>query len=281
MVAIPCGFDPRRRHQACKIRLFFPEHAPGEFPHTRGKMKREYIVAICDTQKNDIPAIETAVGEWLASSGADGTRLDVFTDIQTVKERLADGYSADTYIIGVPTHGTGGIEIARVIRLRQPDVPLIFLAGARTSAFEAYELHGLRYIMKPADPDELCSALDMALLLYRTLPASTVTVRMPGETRSVNADDIVFVENNVRAMRYVLRDGSTLAGTRRNISFEDYFAPLLSSGRFVQPHKSFIINIRYIRSVKASSVVMTNGVQVPISRRHLTEVQEAYRKYGG
>ena len=105
-------------------------------------------------------------------------------------------------------------------------------------------------------------------------------MRMAGEVRNVSTGDIVFVENNVRSMRYVMRDGSTLTGTRRNVSFEEYFEPLLSSGRFVQPHKSFIINIRYIRSVKPSSVVMTNGVQVPISRRHVTEVQDAYRKYG-
>ena len=243
-------------------------------------MKKEFIVALCDTQKNDISSAEIAVRDWFAASGQEHARLDVFADIPTVKEKLADGFSADVYIIGISAHGSVGIELARVIRLRQPDVPMIFIAGARTSAFEAYELHALRYILKPADRDEIFSALDLAYILYRVLPANTVTVRLNGETRSVNADDVVFVENNVRIMRYVLRDGSTLTGARRNVSFEEYFAPLLGSGRFVQPHKSFIINIRYVRAIKSSSVVMTNGVQVPISRRHLTEVQEAYRKYG-
>lgn len=243
-------------------------------------MRKEFIVALCDTQKNDILSAETVVRDWFAASAPEHARLDVFNEIPAVKEKLADGYSADVYIIGISVHGSVGIELARIIRLRQPDVPMIFFAGSRTSAFEAYELHALRYILKPADRDEVFSALDLAYILYRVIPANTVTVRLNGETRSVSADDVVFVENNVRIMRYVLRDGSVLTGARRNVSFEEYFAPLLESGRFVQPHKSFIINIRYIRAIKSSSVVMTNGVQVPISRRHLTEVQEAYCKYG-
>jgi DNA-binding LytR/AlgR family response regulator len=243
-------------------------------------MKRDFIVALCDTQKNDIPVTEAAVKEWAAGAGQSHARIETFSEVSQVKEKLADGFGADIYIIGIPAHGAGGIETARVIRLRQPDVPIIFLAGTRTSAYDAYELHAIRYILKPTDRDELFSALDLAYLLCRTAPVNTITVRMTGETRSVNADDVVFVENNVRLMRYVLRDGSALTGTRRNVSFEEYFAPLLASGRFVQPHKSFIINIRYIRAVKTSSVIMTNGVQIPISRRHLSEVQEAYSKYG-
>lgn len=243
-------------------------------------MKREFTVALCDTQRSDAEACSGIIKEWLADSDNAGARLSVFADISEVREKLADGFGADIYIVGISSHSAGGIELARIIRLRQPDVPLIFIAGTKNFAYEAYELHALRYIPRPVQRDELVSALELADLLCRTLPANTVSVRMTGETRNINSDDVVFVENNVRSMRYVLRDGSSLTGTRRNVSFEEYFAPLLQSGRFVQTHKSFIINLRYIRAVKSTSVVMTNGVQVPISRRHVSEVQEAYRVFG-
>ena len=244
-------------------------------------MKREYTIAVCDTQKSDISALESAINSWADKDGSDRVTADTFRDAAALRSKLADGYGADTYIITIPAHGTSGIELARQIRLRQPDVPVIIIAASRTFAYEAYELHAIRYLLGTEDTAELRSALDLAYMLFRVAPADTVSVRLPGETRNISADDVVYIENNVRSMRYILRDGSTLTGTRRNISFESYFAPLLRSGRFVQPHKSFIINIRYIRSLHSNSISMTNGVQIPISRRHISEVQEAYSKFAG
>ena len=243
-------------------------------------MKREFTVALCDSQKNELSDWEAVIKDWLTGLGRENTAVDLFFDAVSLKERLSDGYGADIYVLGVHAHSPAGLELARAIRLRQPDAPMILIADTRAFAYEAYELHVIRYMLRTAPEEELVSALDLAHLICRASPSDTVSVRMTGEVRNVNADDVVFVENNVRSMRYVLRDGNVLTGTRRNISFEQFFAPLLGSGRFVQPHKSFIVNIRYIRSIKGTSVLMTNGVQIPISRRHITEVQEAYRKFG-
>ncbi len=242
-------------------------------------MKREYIIAICDTQRSDTEAVEAVVASWTDSDGSDRVTADTFRDAAALRSKLADGYGADTYIITLSAHGTSGVDLARQIRLRQPGVPIIFIATSKAFAYDAYELHVIRYLLGADNAEELKSALDFAYLLFRVSPADTVMVRLPGETRSVNSDDVVYIENNVRAMRYVLRDGTSLSGTRRNVSFEEHFSSLLNSGRFVQPHKSFIINIRYIRSVRSNSVTMTNGVQIPISRRHIAEVQEAYSKF--
>ena len=243
-------------------------------------MKHTLTVALCGTPKTGLNEAGALINDWFEQTGAANARLDVFSDPDTFKEHLSSGGRADIFIIGIAAHGTGSIDTVRYVRGLFPDAPVIVLSSTKNAALEAYELHVLRYLTDPNDSAELYSALDLAYLIHRAMPADTVSVRMTGETRNVNADDIVFVENNVRSMRYVLRDGSSLTGTRRNISFEEFFAPLLATGRFVQSHKSFIINIRYIRSVKNTSVVMTNGVQIPISRRHIEEVQNAYSKYG-
>ena len=243
-------------------------------------MKRELTVAVCDTQKTELSTVETLVRDWFDASGNPSARLELFSDVRSAREKLAGGFGADIFIVGVSTHGAASIDLAHTIRRCQPDVPIIINAATRAYAFEAYEMNVLRYLLRPAERETFLSALDFALLVHLALPTDSLTVRMTGETRTLNTADVVYIENNVRSMRYILRDGSALTGTRRNISFEAYLSPLLRSGRFVQTHKSFVINIRYIRSVKSTCVVMTNGIQVPISRRHITEVQEAYRKFG-
>ncbi len=140
-------------------------------------------------------------------------------------------------------------------------------------------MNALRYILKPIDYIEFVSALDFAYIVHRAVPRNIVTVRLPGAVTNLNEDDVVYIENNVRSMKYVMKDGEVVSGTRRNISFEGFFAPLLASGKFVQSHKSFIVNMNYISSLRTSSIRLSTGINIPISRRHIAEVHMAYEKF--
>lgn len=242
-------------------------------------MKKDITVAICDNEKAELD-IETAmVTEWFAAQERVSVTVTQFSETAALKERVAGGDTFDIYILGVILRGSGGIELGRMARTRNPYAPVIYVTRSRNHALDAYSVGALRYILKPVKYGELASALDLACVLLSAAAKSAVAVRSSGTVRSVDADDILYIENNVRSMRYVMRDGSTLDGTRRNISFERYFAPLLASGRFVQTHKSFIINMNYIKVLRASSVLMQNGTSVPISRRHLAEVHSEYERF--
>ena len=242
-------------------------------------MKKELSAALCDGEKNELEMIGLMIKEWFAAAGLDNAELKVYGDPANFRSRFMDGDRSDIYIFGTSMHGSAAVELARNVRAKQPSALIIFAARSPAHAMDAYELHVLRYIIKPVRYEELSSALDLAYLIHRSAPNSTITVRNTGFVKTVKTDDVIFVENNVRSMKYVLRDGTVLNGIRRNISFENFFASLLGSGDFVQPHKSFIVNIRHIKAVKNAAVIMTNGAQIPISRRHLTEVYDAYENY--
>ena len=239
-------------------------------------MNSDITVVLCDNQKNDIGIAEAVIREWLAQPGHAGIEFTEYGDLHELNSRVLAGNLADIYVIGIPAHGLNGIAVGRNIRARSSGSQIIFLARSGGHALEAYELHALRYIIKPEIREELFSALDLALLVARSVSTEKITVRIDGEMRYVNTDSVMYIENNVRNMKYVLRDGTVLPGKRRNISFEDYFAPYLASGRFVQTHKSFIVNADYIQALRPNTLVLRGGIQIPISRRHTEEVTEAY-----
>ena len=239
-------------------------------------MGNELTVVLCDNQKNDISGTETVIREWLGQSGHENIVLEVFGDPRELNRHVLSGKLSDIYVLGISSHGVNGIAIGKSVRSYGTPAQLIYVTRSGTHALEAYGLHALRYIVKPDIREELFSALDLALLVRRAAAAEKITVRMNGEVRSIAADSVVYIENNVRNMKYVLSDGTAISGKRRNISFEDYFAPYLASGRFVQTHKSFIVNTKYIRALRQTSLLLAGGGQVPISRRHAEEVSKAY-----
>ena len=241
-------------------------------------MEHTLKVAVCDNDKNELTELGELVSEWFSERGKENAQTALYSDSGELRDLMITGESYDIWVLSVSMHPVGGIELGRIIRRRFPNAPVIYIAGSKNSAYDAYTVGALRFILKPADKEQLFSALDLSYLVYRAAPKYTVTVRQVGSVTSVNADDVVYIENNIRSMRYVMRDGSVISGTRRNISFESYFGPLLSTGEFVQTHKSFIVNVNCIRSLKATSALMSNGVNVPISRRHIEEVHKAYER---
>lgn len=239
-------------------------------------MNSELTIVLCDNQKNDIILTEAVIREWLAQPSHAGITLTVYSDPHELNNRILSGSTSDIYVLGISAHGLNGIAVGKNIRARSSGSQIIYVTRSGSHALEAYELHALRYIVKPDIKDELFSALDLAVLIAGTLASEKITVRIDGELRSINTDSVMYIENNVRNMRYVLRDGTALSGKRRNISFEDYFAPYLASGRFVQTHKSFIVNADYIQALRPTTLILKGGVQIPISRRHAEEVTRAY-----
>lgn len=241
-------------------------------------MDKKFSILICDYDKHDVRIIEAMTREWLAENEREAD-VTVFTDPVRFRESFIAGTAYDIYLLGVSMHGSSGIELGKLIHNRYPNAPLIYVTRSKGHALEAFSVNALRYILKPIDYLEFVSALDFAFIVYRAIPRNIVTVRIPGAVTNLNEDDVVYIENNVRSMKYVMKDGEIVNGTRRNISFENFFAPLLNSGKFVQSHKSFIVNMNYISSLRTSSIRLSTGVNIPISRRHIAEVHKAYERF--
>lgn len=54
--------------------------------------------------------------------------------------------------------------------------------------------------------------------------------------------------------------------------------PLLDSDYFVRCHQSYIINMKYVYSLKRYESILTDGTSVPISKAHSKEVREFYKQ---
>lgn len=50
----------------------------------------------------------------------------------------------------------------------------------------------------------------------------------------------------------------------------------LSEKGFIRVHKGFLVNYQFINSIKNNNVILTNGNEIPISRRNVNAVKEKY-----
>lgn len=94
----------------------------------------------------------------------------------------------------------------------------------------------------------------------------------------VDPGEIIRVENASRVMQFFMADGGIYQSVYMRQPFEAELETLLQDGRFIQPHKSFVINMDYIETVEPQAFVMTDGAVIPISRNNAS-AKKRYLEY--
>lgn len=164
-----------------------------------------------------------------------------------------------------------GIDAVAQLQIRHPEIDVIYITGEISYCTEVYDTKHCGFLVKPVS----LLKLQQALRRTRHGPAMTrsLTVRVGRNAMRIPLDDIFYFEKQLRKMLVV---------TGRQVidfygKFEDLEAQL--DRRMLQCHRSFIVNMDHIEQLVDDRFLLDNGKAVPISRRKLTQVRNAFLRY--
>jgi DNA-binding LytR/AlgR family response regulator len=152
-----------------------------------------------------------------------------------------------------------GIEFARMI---PRDTLVIFVTAYAEFAVDSYEVEAVDYLIKPIDKKRFQKAVEKALTYHTLLTTQNknTTSGITGEYIFVKADrrfvkinftDIAFVE----ALKdyVIIQTAGERVITRMNLKAIHEQLPV---NMFVRVSKSYIVNIRHIRSFDNNSIMV-------------------------
>ncbi len=168
----------------------------------------------------------------------------------------------DLVFLDIQMPGINGIQFLQT--LNQP-VLVIFITAYEKFAIEGYNLDVVDYLLKPVAFDRFLKATNKAheLFTLRAKPASQdfLFVHSDYNLVKVNFTDVVFVEGLKDYVKIHLVSSQRPVITRMSMkSLEE----LLPGRKFVRVHKSFIISIDKIVSIRKARVKIGTA-EVPIS----------------
>ena len=73
-----------------------------------------------------------------------------------------------------------------------------------------------------------------------------------------------------------LTDGSVITSIFIRKSFDDEIKDLITEKSFMQVHKSFLVNLNYIKKLEGNSITMDSGTHIPISKKNTANVKRQY-----
>lgn len=182
-------------------------------------------------------------------------------------------FSNDTlFILDICIGENDGISIAKTIIEMYPSAQIIFISSFLDKALEVYEVKHCYFIYKPQLEHYLPAALAKAMDNLED-EQKYLSLQLKDKVMIIRFKDIIYIERNKRNTFVHSTDETVKTSVNLNVLFDQL--PLY----FVRSHNSFIFNIKYAKEIKRTSVILNDGVTIPVSRRYQNEVKKALHQY--
>lgn len=237
-----------------------------------------FRIAVCEDSTEDMDIIRSYLQMYLDKTPEKEILPAFYNTPMLLKEDLDQGRSFGIYILDMLMPGTNGIELARYIRKTDAFAPIIYITATRDYALEAFGVHAIRYLIKPVKQEEFDSAVDFALQLLVGKREEIYYIKTKKNLIRTHIGDIVYVENISRQLSYHLADGAIVNVSNRE-SFEKHLEALIQHSSFLRPHKSFLVNMSYIRSISNRELLLDDGTLISISRSNIGATRSRYLQY--
>lgn len=227
-------------------------------------------IAVCDDEKEYCEKIAA-----MASGFFRRNNLEAETVLFSGGEELLQyGGAIDILFLDIQMRDINGMAAARQLRSRGFRGFLIFITVLPEMVFDAFAVEACDYLVKPVEETHLWRTMERLLVTLRNTGQNSLLVQRGYESHIVPLSDIVFCEIIDRKIYLHLTSMEVIDFYEK---IENLEARL--DGRFFRCHRSFLINLQYLKSFKDGLARMEGGVQIPVSRLRSREFSEAVLRY--
>lgn len=122
----------------------------------------------------------------------------------------------------------------------------------------------MQYLLQPVHQPEVSALLKRAV---EPEYGPTLTVTTADGVRALAYAEIEYLECTHHIVHFHLTTGEDVASLSLRVPFSTVAQPLLADGRFVQPHRSYVVNLEAVQLLSPGEVRMRSGARIPHSPR--------------
>jgi DNA-binding LytR/AlgR family response regulator len=163
---------------------------------------------------------------------------------------------------------------------------VVFTTAYEEYAVEAFEINAIDYLLKPISPDRFSKAVDRVkeYVDLRSNDSSTQPEELESE------EDFIYVKSEQRLIKIAYNDifyiealadyvKIHIAGNKRIITLQTMknMAAKLPADKFSRVHRSFIVNLKYIKSLSTNKIEL-NDKQIPIGKNYKEDFMNKINK---
>lgn len=227
-------------------------------------------LAICDDNPADTAYVTGLLEVWRKQAEV-MPEIITFPSAEALLFAWEEQGDMDILLLDIEMGEMSGVQLARRLRQMGSRMQIIFITGYMDYIAEGYDVEALHYLLKPVTQERFSQVMDRAMERLKTRE------RM---LRLALADGVVQLP--LYEIRYleVLRNYTTIHAAEDcsvKRSLNELEGELDES--FYRIHRSYIVNLRFVRRVTRTEVILKDGTVLPLSRKQYEGLNQALIAY--
>lgn len=227
-------------------------------------------IAVCDDENDAADQIRKLTSAFFREKHMEIS----FVRFSKAEELLAHDGEIDILFLDIQMAGIDGMEAARKLRGQNFKGVIIFITVLKEMVFRSFEVQAYDYLVKPIERAQFVKTMERLLVSLKNDNEGKLLVQKGYERRILSFDEIVYAEIMDKKVYLHLASSDV-------VDFYDRIENLEArlDSRFFRCHRSFLINLKYLRSYKNGTAYLENGQEIPVSRLRGKAFSEVVLQY--
>lgn len=228
-------------------------------------------IAVCDDEPVMRKELSGQFTEYMVPRQDKAYRISVF---ESGRQLLESGREFDLIFLDIQMEEPDGMETARRLRQRGSKSLLVFVTVLKEWVFEAFEVEACDYLIKPLDTEHFRRTMDRVFRHIGPKSEEKLLVQKGNQSQVIRLSECVYCEVQGRKIYIHQENGEVI----------DYYDRLENlknqvDGRFFQCHRSYLVNLDYVRGCREGQVLLPGEGRIPVSRLRERELTQALLKH--
>lgn len=228
-------------------------------------------LAICDDEPVMAEEIANSLSAYMAEKQITSYHVRRFSNSRSLLESDGD---FDVIFLDIQMEPPDGMETAGILRERGNSSLLVFVTVLKEHVLEAFEVEAYDYLIKPLDSSRFRRTMDRVLRALEQRTTKSLVIRKGASCDVIPLPQILYGEVRGRKIYIYQNDGRITDYYDR---LEDFERRL--DGRFFRCHRSYLVNLDYVRGIHAGQVRLSSGGEIPVSRLRERDLTQALLRY--
>lgn len=233
-------------------------------------------VGICDDRQKDIDIVRTLAARFSESHPEHPLDICAYASAYDLLDEVERTGGCDIYLLDILMPQMSGIELARSLRKRKERAQILFLTSSREYGIEAIGVKAAGYLLKPIQEAPFNEAMHDCIRELNPDQHTSLPVKTRQGLIRVQLAELVSIESFNHVCELTLSGGAKL---ETSVRLSELYEQLRENAGFIFPHRTYIVNMEYIRGISGTEILMTDGRRLPISRKGYTDIKTAYLDY--
>lgn len=227
-------------------------------------------IGMCDDQKIFLKQMRQIIDKYMEFRKIPYT----IVEFSGGEELLEYDLQLDILFLDIEMSGIDGLETAKryQVKYNNGNTKIIFLTSHNELMSKGYIVKAFRFLLKPVEKEALKEAIESAIDEFSN--DEVLVLDAKNYHKEIPYKDVIYLEAQNKEV--LIR---TADGYERITGKMDEYEEKFQNSDFYRTHRSYIVNLFWVKEIVGSEIILKNGERAKIGRDKVKYIKEKFFNY--